>query len=72
MQPDEYKTATAAEMARILGISKSSLDKTRCLRPENGPPHFYIGRRVIYPLTGPNGFSAWMAGRMQGGGAGHE
>ena len=70
MEVSGYQTATAAEMARILGISKVALDKQRCVSPDNGPPFLRMGRRVLYPLSGPSGFSVWMAGRVQGGGLG--
>jgi len=72
VQSEMPKTASAKEMAQILGISKSALDKMRCVSPENSPPFFKMGRRVIYPLTGQNSYAAWIAERVQGGRAAHD
>lgn len=66
---EAHKAVCAAEMARILGVSKSALDKQRSVSPEKGPPFVRFGRRVLYPITGPNSYSAWLASNIEGGGS---
>lgn len=66
-----HKSVGTAEMARILGVSKSALEKQRSVSPEKGPPFVRFGRRVLYPISGPNGYSAWLASNIQGGGSAH-
>jgi hypothetical protein len=61
-------TASSKEMARILGISDSALNKQRSCNPDQGPPFLHMGRRVVYPLTGPSGFYDWVAKQARGGG----
>jgi predicted DNA-binding transcriptional regulator AlpA len=64
----EFRTATPAEMSGILGISRASLDKRRCVDPANHPPYYHLGRSVRYILTGPRSYETWLAARIQGGG----
>ena len=49
-----------SDVARISGLSVSYLNRLRCYRPEDGPPFFKQGRRVLYPTSG---VSAWIEGR---------
>lgn len=51
-------------VAELTGISRSQLNKLRIYNPENSPPFFRVGRRVVYPLNGPNGLARWAAQRM--------
>lgn len=57
----------AKRASGILGICESQLKKLRLYKPENSPPFFHVGRRVLYALNGPNSLGAWAAQRMQGG-----
>lgn len=52
------------DVAEITGISKSTLIKHRLYNPDLSPPFARVGRRVVYPLTGPNSVSAWMEQRL--------
>lgn len=52
------------KVAEITGLAKYTLDRMRVLRPEESPPFLRIGKRVIYPLTGPNGLGAWVEQRV--------
>jgi hypothetical protein len=56
-------------VAELTGLSASQLKKLRLFKPEKSPPFFHVGRRVLYPLNGPNGLGSWAAQRMQMGGA---
>lgn len=57
----------AKRVSEIIGLSEGQLIKLRLYNPENSPHFFRIGRRVLYPLNGPNGLSAWVDQRLQGG-----
>lgn len=52
------------DVARITGLSISTLNKRRLFNPELSPPFAKVGKRVVYPLTGPNSVSAWVARRI--------
>jgi len=45
------------EAARLLGVSKSHLEKLRIDDPEKSPPFFNVGRCIRYPLSG---LQQWM------------
>lgn len=51
------------DVARLSRIPKDTLIRLRLQRPEDSPPHYYVGRRVYYPLTGPNSLQSWMIDR---------
>jgi predicted DNA-binding transcriptional regulator AlpA len=68
MDLSEYQTATAEEMGKLIRKSPSAIYKLLSVSPEKLPPHFRIGKSVLFPLDGPSGFSAWLASRVQGGG----
>lgn len=46
-EPIAVDTSTAA---KILGVSKSHLEKLRIDDPKNSPPYFKIGRCVRYSI----------------------
>jgi hypothetical protein len=53
-----------ADVARISRIPRDTLIRLRLQHPEDSPPHYYVGRRVYYPLTGPNSLLTWMEARV--------
>jgi hypothetical protein len=71
MADNDHQCLSAIQMADRLGISINSLNKQRSVKPDQGPPFFHMGKRVLYPLNGQHGFEAWMAARMQGGAISH-
>lgn len=52
---------TPREAAERLGLSKSYIDKLRIFRPEASPPFARIGRKILYPIDGLDG---WLAERI--------
>lgn len=56
------------KVSEITGISKSTLIKLRLYQPEMSPPFARVGRRIVYPLTGPNSVSQWIEERIQNSG----
>lgn len=63
---EDIRFGNVREVANITGLSKSTLDKMRLYRPDESPPFLQIGRRVVYPLTGSRGLSAWINKRIVG------
>lgn len=61
--------ATTKQASHATGLSISLLNKLRIYRPEESPPYVKVGRKVLYPLTGPNSLETWVAARVQGGAA---
>jgi hypothetical protein len=57
--------ANVHEVAKRLGVSVSFLTKRRLYDPAKSPPFICFGRRVIYPLTGPNSLETWTAAQLQ-------
>ena len=56
--------ADTKNVAKRLGVSVSFLTKLRIYSPEQSPPFLSIGgRRIVYPLTGPNSLETWAAER---------
>jgi len=53
---------TTAEAARLLGLSKSHLEKIRHFHAD-GPPIVRFGRAVRYPIAG---LQAWSDAHMKG------
>lgn len=51
--------ADTLETAAMLGLSAGHLRNLRIYNPAEGPPFTRVGRRVLYPLTGPKGLRAW-------------
>lgn len=51
------------DASRISAIPRKTLVNLRLYRPDQSPPHYYVGRRVYYPLTGPNSLESWMLAR---------
>lgn len=66
---DDAQFCDVKRVAELTGISASQLVKLRLYNPENSPPFFRVGRRVLYPLTGSNGLGSWAEQRMQMGAA---
>lgn len=62
---DEISFGDVRKVAAITGLSKSALDKMRTR--DVGPPFMRIGRRVLYPLSGPNGLANWAAAQIADG-----
>lgn len=52
------------QAAKITGISASTLVKHRLYNPELSPPFAKVGRRVLYPLSGPNSVATWIEKRL--------
>ena len=52
-------------VAAISGVSRSHLNKLRLYRASESPPFMRIGRKVLYPLTGPNSLESWIADRVK-------
>jgi hypothetical protein len=65
MKTPEY--APVAEVAGLLGLSVSHLNKLRIYHPDRSPPFVRFGRSVRYPISGPSGVLAWA--RARGGAA---
>jgi hypothetical protein len=61
--------ADGKEVAKRLRISEGYLRRLRIYQPELSPPFMKIGRRVLYPLTGPDSLETWAAGRVANRGA---
>lgn len=53
------------KVSEITGLSKSTLIRYRLYQPEMSPPFARVGRRIVYPLTGPNSVSTWIEQRIQ-------
>ena len=49
-----------ADVARLSGLSISYLNRLRCYQPDDSPPFFKQGRRVLYPV---GGVGEWIAVR---------
>jgi hypothetical protein len=47
---DEMIAVDTRTAAKILGVSKSHLDKLRIDDPENSPPYFRVGKCVRYSV----------------------
>jgi len=47
---DEKIAVDTRTAAKILGVSKSHLDKLRIDDPENSPPYFRVGKCVRYSV----------------------
>ena len=47
---DENIAVDTRTAAKILGVSKSHLDKLRIDDPENSPPYFRVGKCVRYSV----------------------
>lgn len=56
---DERLFVDTNEAAKMLGLSAGYLRNVRIYNPEHSPPIARVGRRVLYPLTGPHGLKAW-------------
>lgn len=56
--------ATTREAAARAGVSKSHLEKLRLYKPAESPPFLRIGKRVVYPLSGPNSLETWINDRV--------
>lgn len=69
LPPDFPKLVDEATAAAAIGVSPSHLKKVRLYEPDSAVPHLHIGRRVLYPLNGPNGLGAWVEERMRTAGA---
>lgn len=67
VEADSPRFANAAQVAEILGLSRSHINRLRVYNPEQSPPFIRVGDRVLYPLSGPNGLGAWAAQRAEGG-----
>ena len=63
-QTEQLVFGDVKKVADITGLSKSTLDKMRLYRPEESPPFLRIGRKVVYPLTGPRGLAQWVEQRI--------
>lgn len=66
---EDVQFCDVKRVAELTGVSESQLKKLRLYNPENSPPFFKVGRRVLYALNGPNGLGNWAAQRMQMGAA---
>lgn len=55
------------EVAKLIGLSESQLNKLRVNNPEHSPPFIRLGRIVRYPITGENSLETWLAERTCGG-----
>lgn len=64
---EEMRFGDVKRAAEIIGVSTVYLNKLRIYRPDDSPPFFHIGRRVVYPLNGPRGLTSWVEQRLQGG-----
>jgi hypothetical protein len=60
------KYAPVAEVAKLLGLSVSHLNKLRIYQPQRSPPFVRFGRSVRYPISGPSGVLAWAQTRGDG------
>lgn len=58
--PISVDTAGASQMT---SLSMSYLRNLRIYDVDNSPPFVRVGRRVLYPLDGPNGLRAWIENR---------
>jgi len=58
--PISVDTAGASQMT---SLSTSYLRNLRIYDIDNSPPFVRVGRRVLYPLDGPNGLRAWIEKR---------
>lgn len=56
--------ATTEEAAARVGVSKSFLEKLRLQKPTESPPFLRIGKKILYPLSGPNSLEAWVNDRV--------
>ncbi|BAK66428.1 hypothetical protein SLG_17530 [Sphingobium sp. SYK-6] len=65
IQPDLTRYGNVDDVAEITGLAKQTLVQYRLYRPELSPPFARIGRRVVYPLTGPNSVTSWMEQRLR-------
>jgi len=54
------RVGNVADASRISCIPIDTLNRLRLQAPAEGPPHYYVGRRVYYPLTGPNSLETWI------------
>lgn len=61
---EETRFGDVTEVARLTGISVSTLNKHRVYHPDLSPPFAKVGHRVVYPLTGPNSVATWMEQRI--------
>ncbi len=57
------------DVSRISRIPVSTLNHMRRSAPDDGPPHYYVGRRVYYPLSGPDSLESWIKRKLRGGAA---
>lgn len=56
---------TTRDAAQAAGVSASFLKKIRIYTPEKGPPFLRLGRKILYPMTGPHSVESWLLERLQ-------
>lgn len=56
---------TTKDAAKATGVSVSFLKKIRIYTPEKGPPFLRLGRKILYPMTGPHSVESWLLERLQ-------
>lgn len=66
-QPPSAEFVDTRALAAITGLSTSHIIRLRLREPHNSPPFLHIGKRVVYPLNGPNGVRAWAERRLTNG-----